>query len=49
MQKLEKGAAHQLLMTTRCRVCFRRNCQRNFLHRRNVTKVDALSQGNRST
>jgi hypothetical protein len=24
MKKLEEGAAHQLLMTTTCRVCFRK-------------------------
>jgi hypothetical protein len=27
----EKGAAHQLQMTTHWRVCFRRNLQRDFL------------------
>jgi hypothetical protein len=43
MEISQKGAAHQLLMTTQVRVCFRRNCQRNFLHRRNVTKAGAQS------
>jgi hypothetical protein len=43
MEISQKGAASQLLMTTQARVCFRRNCQRNFLHRRNVTKAGAPS------
>jgi hypothetical protein len=30
-ENLEKGAAHQLMMTTFCRVCFRKILQRDFL------------------
>jgi hypothetical protein len=33
-ENLEKGAAHQLLMTTQVDACFRKILQRNFLHRR---------------
>jgi hypothetical protein len=42
-ENLEKGAAHQLLMTTQVDVCFRKILQRNFLHRRSSRSTSSNS------
>jgi hypothetical protein len=42
-ENLEKGAAHQLLMTTQARVCFRKILQRNLPYRRSSRSTSSNS------
>jgi hypothetical protein len=43
-ENLEKGAARQLQITTQCRVCFRKICQRDFLTCRSSRSMNANLQ-----